>query len=382
MKRIFSIVAVSLFSLAAVVRAQTPGDLPAVKVNNVVSSTIELVFVLDTTGSMGGLLDGAKRKIWSIVNSLQSSPMRPNVRVGLVSYRDRVDSSASVLKLTSDLDSVYTALMAYRAAGGGDRPEDVRQGLALGVQQVGWAGKSASTVQILFLVGDAPPHDDYEDNPDTLVSAAAAVEKGIIVNAIQCGDAADTRAAWQRIAERGAGTYFAIAQDGGVRMISSPFDSKLSDLGAKIGGTYLPYGDGRAEKMAGQRALEGRLITGGGSAELADRAVNKAINRTAYEEFDLIQSIESGKIALEVIKPEDLPDELRNLAPAALKKEIDVRIEERKGLRAEILKVSRERDDYVTAERARLNSAGDAGFDAAVAEALKKQIASRGIALE
>src|SRR3712207_2238943 len=54
--------------------------------------TLEMVFVLDTTGSMGGLIDGAKQRIWGIINEVQQSPARPSVRVGLVACRDRGDA--------------------------------------------------------------------------------------------------------------------------------------------------------------------------------------------------------------------------------------------------------------------------------------------------
>src|ERR1051326_6351765 len=124
--------------------------------------TIEMVFVLDTTSSMTGLIEGAKQKIWSIVNDVQKAPSRPNMRIGLVAFRDHGDAYVTkILPITSDLDKVYTTLMEYRAEGGGDTPEDVRQALADGVHQAGWSPKSPRIAQILFLVGDAPPHDDY-----------------------------------------------------------------------------------------------------------------------------------------------------------------------------------------------------------------------------
>ena len=83
------------------------------------SSTLELVFVLDTTGSMGGLLDGAKQRIWGIVNEVMQTESRPAVRIGLVAYRDRGDQFVTqVLPLTDDLDQVYKVLMSYQADGG------------------------------------------------------------------------------------------------------------------------------------------------------------------------------------------------------------------------------------------------------------------------
>ena len=139
--------------------------------------TMEMVFVLDTTGSMGGLLTGAKERIWGIVNEVMQSSSLASVKVGLVAYRDRGDQYVTqVLPLTEDLDKVYSTLMEYEAAGGGDEEENVRRALAEGVAKAGWSQPSSSNAQILFLVGDAPPHD-YADEPDPLTTADLAVSK-------------------------------------------------------------------------------------------------------------------------------------------------------------------------------------------------------------
>src|SRR6185437_1253893 len=126
-----------------------------------------------------------------------------------------------VLPLTDDLDKVYTTLMDYRAAGGGDGPEDVRTALAEGVYKVNWSEAAPDLAQIIFLVGDAPPHEDY-DAVDTLTTATSAVQKGIIVNTIQCGFSGETQRAWQAIAHRGNGQYFDVPADGGVQAITTP----------------------------------------------------------------------------------------------------------------------------------------------------------------
>src|SRR5918998_5936556 len=119
------------------------------------AKTLELVFVLDTTGSMGGLIDGAKQRIWGVINEVMQTPGKPAVRVGLVAYRDKGDAYVTqVLPITNDLDKVYTTLMEYRADGGGDGPEDVRRALSDGVRKAGWSKPSANLAQIVFLVGD------------------------------------------------------------------------------------------------------------------------------------------------------------------------------------------------------------------------------------
>src|SRR5262249_3153675 len=66
---------------------------------------VEVVFCLDTTGSMKGLLDRAKEKIWSISNSIAGARPSPELKIGLVAFRDRGDDYVTkVYDLTDDLD--------------------------------------------------------------------------------------------------------------------------------------------------------------------------------------------------------------------------------------------------------------------------------------
>lgn len=352
------------------------------KPNN--KKTLEMVFVLDTTGSMGGLIEGAKQKIWSIVNDVMQRKDRPNVKIGLVAYRDNGDAYVTqVTALTEDLDKIYSNLMDFRAEGGGDTPENVRRALAEGVNKAGWSKTNPNTAQILFLVGDAPPQN-YVQEPDVLETTAIAVKQNMIINTIQCGNAGDTRQIWQTIAQRGEGKYFAIAQDGGVQAISTPYDSRLAELANKLGGTYLAYGGGagtagvlfRAENDRKQAAAESKIMASAPSAAQADRAMNKAINSVAYSN-DLIQSIENETVKLEDVKEEDLPESLKKLSSVERKAEIDKRLAERKAIRAEILELSKKRDEYIKAERAKTGKQD--GFDAAVSNALSEQMLRKGI---
>src|SRR5438034_6060530 len=87
---------------------------------------VEVVFCLDTTGSMGGLIDAAKQKIWAICNQIAGGKPTPQLKVGLVAFRDRGDDYVTkVFDLTEDLDAIHTHLMDFKAAGGNDFPESV-----------------------------------------------------------------------------------------------------------------------------------------------------------------------------------------------------------------------------------------------------------------
>jgi uncharacterized protein YegL len=346
-----------------------------------------MVFVLDTTGSMGGLLDGARQRIWGIVNDVMQSSSPRVVRIGLVAYRDRGDQYVTnVLPLTNDLDQVYSTLMEYRAAGGGDTPEDVRQALADGVRRAGWSQGSANLAQIIFLVGDAPPHDDYSDEADIETTTAEAANNGMIVNTIQCGTIPGTKEVWQTIARRGQGQYFSIAQDGGVQAIATPYDGQLGELARTLGGTYIAYGGGagvagesfRSEASARAEVIEKEIYDKADTRAKAERAKNKVLNSDAYV-GDLLQNIENGTLKLESINENDLPVDLRKLPSDDRKLEIDKRLAERKNLRAQIMALSKQREEFIITERKKQGGGKQSGFDNAVAAALTEQLARKGI---
>ena len=344
---------------------------------------LEMVFVLDTTGSMGGLIDGAKQRIWGIVNDVMQSSSHPSVKIGLVAYRDRGDEYVTqVLPLTDDLDKVYTTLMEYRAAGGGDGPEDVRRALADGLNKAGWSSHIQNVARIIFLVGDAPPHD-YADEQDTLVSAALAVKQGMIVNTIQCGIERETTEVWKAIAQRGQGQYFAIPQNGGVQTVSTPYDDQISVLGMKLGSSYLPYGggagaDGVQYRIEAKRMADAtETIVARAPAEArVQRSVNKVINEKAYI-GDLLQDIENGSMKIDSIKEDDLPSDLRGLAAADRTKEIEKRLAERREIRQQILELSKQRTEYIAAEQKKRSGETKNSFDLAVSAALKEQLSRK-----
>ena len=366
------------FYQSTVTAVDPPDPLIEQPANNSNDKTLEMVFVLDTTGSMGGLLDGAKQKIWGIINDVMQKQSHPSVKVGLVAYRDKGDDYVTqVLPLTEDLDKVYTRLMQFQAGGGGDTPEDVRQALADGVQKAGWSQSRKGLAQIIFLVGDAPPHA-YENEPDVLVTTAAATRKNMIVNTIQCGNDSETARVWNSIAQNGQGKFFAIAQDGGVETIRTPYDDQLSQLGQKIGSTYVSYGAAplREAKTADAASTESTMANSAAPSAQAERAYNKALNKDAYD-GDLIQDIENGKTKLEDVKTTDLPTEFQKMSSDDRQKAVETRLAERKQIRGQIVDLSKQRDAYIAAERKK--SGKQNGFDTAVSSALAEQLSSKGI---
>ena len=141
---------------------------------------VEVAFVLDTTGSMGGLIEGAKRKIWSIATAIVDSNPDADIRMGLVAYRDIGDDYVTrTFDLTTDIQDLYANLLELKARGGGDWPESVNEALDVAVNKLLWT-QASDVRRIVFLVGDAPPHMDYAQDAKYPTTLAVAKQKDII----------------------------------------------------------------------------------------------------------------------------------------------------------------------------------------------------------
>ena len=115
------------------------------------SPVVDVVFVLDTTGSMSGLIQTAREKIWSIASTMASARPTPTIRVGLVGYRDRGDAYVTrVVDLSDNLDAVYAELMQFEAGGGGDTPESVNAALYAAVHAMSWSRARITSYNVCY----------------------------------------------------------------------------------------------------------------------------------------------------------------------------------------------------------------------------------------
>ncbi|MES9993310.1 MAG: vWA domain-containing protein [Candidatus Thiodiazotropha sp.] len=346
---------------------------------------VEVVFVLDTTGSMSGLIQASKEKIWSIATTMAQADPAPEIKMGLVAYRDRGDDYVTrVVDLSKDLDSVYASLMDFRAAGGGDGPESVNQGLSDAVHKISWS-QGVDAYRTIFLVGDAPPHMDYQDEMKYPQILELAKQKGIVVNTIQAGNSPPTRAVWNKIAMAGQGQYAQVEQDGNAVAITTPFDERLARLSRRLDETRLYYGseDVLEEKRRKQEAAE-KLHE---SASLASRARRATFNASKsgrsnlYGDSELVDDVTSGRIELDAIKKEHLPASIRAMAPEEQSSLISDKAEQRKVLQEQISDLSAKRDEYLRQEVEKSGGA-KGSLDHSLYSAIKDQAARSGIHYE
>ncbi len=344
---------------------------------------VEVCFVLDTTGSMSSLIEGAKAKIWSITNQIVLGEPKPKVRLALVPYRDKGDAYVTkVFDLTDNIDQVYADLKKFSAAGGGDGPENVNQGLHDAINKVKWS-KGKNVLRIIYLVGDFPPHNEYTDVPTYDKLAKAAITKGIYINTILCGNNAEAGKVWKEIARAAEGEFYAIGQSGDVQVIETPFDEKLAKLNSDLTATAVVYGTAREQSAA----KDLNTFSGGMGSKAAPAAAERARNsmltgRVATQ--DLVQAVTDGKVDLTKLKKDQLPKEIQEMSLKEQKDYIAKQQAQRKQLLSEVRKLTEKRDEYIKAERAKQIKEGKAkkGFDEKVIEGLRKQAARKNIKYE
>ena len=345
---------------------------------------IDVVFVLDTTGSMSGLIQTAKEKIWSIATTMASAQPTPEIRIGLVAYRDRGDQYVTkMVDLSSDLDSVYATLMDFEAGGGGDTPESVNQALNDAIHKMSWS-QGEQAYQVVFLVGDAPPHMDYNEirYPEIV---ASAIEKGIVINTIQCGEMSTTIAPWTQIASLGQGSFFQVEQAGGAVAFTSPFDDEIAALSARLDDTRLYYGtEEEKERMLRKVAATDKLELHASVATRARRGVfNAAVGGRAnlLGENELVDAVARGEVELDEIEPEALPAALKPMAPAEQQAYVARLAGEREDLKRQIQELSADRDGYLAKKVDEAGGMKDS-LDQQLYEAVKEQAGNAGLEYE
>jgi len=367
-------------ALAAPAWAKAP-DAPEAPETN--AAQIDVVFVLDTTGSMGGLIQAAKEKIWAIANTLALADPAPDIRMGLVGYRDRTDEYITKsTRLTDDLDAVYTELMTFQANGGDDTPESVNQALHEAVAKMKWRDGD-DTYRVIFLVGDAPPHMDYQDDVKYPESCKQAADAGIYVNTIQCGSIAETEPIWKEIAAKAEGRYFRVEQEGSAILTDTPFDDELAELGAKVESTRCYYGAADIVATNESRLERADSIDAGATMKAkAQRALfnnSSAGAKNFYGTQELVNDFSNGDVDLDALKEEQLPEEFRGKSQSEIEAALKEKAEEREALQEKIAELAKKRQAHIEEQLKKTALQGKGSLDFGIFDCIKTQAVKAGL---
>ena len=347
---------------------------------------VEAVFVLDTTSSMSDLIQAAKNNIWSIASNMANAQPQPQLRIGLVAFRDRGDSYVTkVIDLSEDLDSMYATLMDFRAQGGGDGPESVNQALYDAVHSISWS-QDPDAYQVVFLVGDAQPHMDYPDDVKYPETIRAAITKGIVVNTIQAGDNPGTQIEWEKMAALSQGDFFKVSQGGDAIALATPFDEEMARLAKELDDTRLYYGDSEERERASAKVAASDKLTAMGS--LSSRAQRAAFNTRTEAgsanflgENELVADIEKGRVDLAKLDADQLPEPLRELNVEYRAKVVAETKAKREELSSTLEALAGQRQQFLE-ESFRDNAEVEESLDYQILGAVRKQAKEKGLHYE
>lgn len=312
-------------------------------------SDIQIAILLDTSGSMEGLIEQAKAQIWKMVNELtrarDNKNEQPQIQIALYHYgNDAIPSQQGyiqqLLPLNTDLDLVSAKLFALTTNGG---EEYCGYAIHTAINELQWCNEN-DDLRIIFICGNEP----FTQGPFNYLDACKeAKAKDIYINTIHCGEQ-ETGIAdhWKDGATCGNGKFVNINMNKTVVQIQTPQDDKINELNNELNKTYLWYGNEGKQRSELQKIQDSNAKIYGGS-NLTNRAISKASKSYQNNSYDLVDAISSKTIDLKKINDTDLPDEMKKLSIEEREKYVIKKAEERKNLQTQIQNLDVDRRKYI-----------------------------------
>ena len=336
---------------------------------------IQVAVLLDTSGSMTGLIDQARTQLWRIVNELATAKkddVAPDLRVALYEYgNDRLKAPyiRRILELTTDLDKVSEELFKLTTAGGDEYCGHV---IDEATKDLDWS-KSSDDLKLIFIAGNEP---FTQGSVDFHASCKRAIEKGIVVNTIYCGPKEEgIRTSWKEGADLADGSFLSIDHNMRIAEIPAPQDKEIASLGAQLNTTYIAYGDAGA-MGAGRQSAQDANLAASPSANV-QRQVTKASAKYVNSSWDIVDAVKNKQVDLDKIATKDLPPEMQKMTVAERKAYVAKKEKERAELQEKIRKLDEARRKYV-AEQIKTKPPAQNTLDAAVVTAVRSTGTKKG----
>jgi hypothetical protein len=336
--------------------------------------SVQIAILLDTSGSMTGLIDQAKTQLWNVVNEFvraKKDGQVPAIQVALFEYgKDTLSAEQGyirqILPLTDDLDRVSEELFALKTKGGEEYCGWV---IRDAVNKLEW-NTTGDVYKTIFIAGN----EAFTQGPvDFHASCRSAIERGIIVNTIFCGPSdLGGNIGWKDGAVLAEGRYMSIDQNQKVVAIPAPQDAEIAKLGVDLNKTYLPFGKLGQAGQARQAVQDSNAINASPGA-IASRSVSKANAFYCNDAWDLVDAIKNGKCKLDDLKDDELPADLQKLDKAARKAKVDEASKQRAEIQAKILKLNQDREIFLEAERKKQAAPKADTLDQAIVGAIRDQ---------
>eukprot|EP00998_Keelungia_sp_KM082_P009850 NODE_603_length_1771_cov_64.678224_g593_i0.p1 GENE.NODE_603_length_1771_cov_64.678224_g593_i0~~NODE_603_length_1771_cov_64.678224_g593_i0.p1 ORF type:complete len:521 (+),score=88.38 NODE_603_length_1771_cov_64.678224_g593_i0:119-1681(+) len=187
----------------------------ALDIKSVLPNQLDLMFVIDATGSMGDEMRYLTTEFEAIVDRVRAQGSADfSIRYSLIVYRDTGDEYlVRKFGFTSDAGQMQSQLEGQSASGGGDIPEAMHAALEAGVNMEGW--RTGNTARVMFVVADAPPHQNKFD--DAVGTAHKARQLGIHMYGLAASGVDNSAEFLMRLLSTlTAGQYLFLTDDSGI----------------------------------------------------------------------------------------------------------------------------------------------------------------------
>ncbi len=379
MKALTQLIRTALFSLtatSALLHAAEPVTDNSIRDNE---SRVQIAILLDTSNSMDGLIEQAKSQLWKIVNEFNDAKQgdkTPVVQVALYEYGNSGLSIGTnyirqVLTFTRDLDKVSEQLFKLTTNGGDEYCGAV---IREALDKLEW-DKDSKTYKAVFIAGNEP----FTQGPISANEACkAAIQKGVVVNTIHCGNQSEgENGGWRTGAALAEGRFLTINQDKAVVHIQAPQDKEITRLSIELNNTYVTYGHDGQRGASNQMAQDKNASLFEKAGAAVQRALTKTSSNYKNSTWDLVDAVKKDGVKLETMRDEELPEALKTMAPAARQNFIDQKATERAEIQAKIKELNEERKNYIAAEAKEKGQ--EATLDKVIVEAVREQAAKKEI---
>lgn len=353
---------------------ETPIE-PTVVQGSLTGQKIQVALLLDTSGSMDGLIDQAKMRLWNVVNTLTTltfNGIEPDVEIALYEYgNDRISAKEDwvrlIVPLTKDLDEISEKLFALRTNGGTEYCGSVIQHATNNLQ---WSDHENS-LKLIYIAGNEP-FNQHGVNYKTAVSGA--VQNEIFVNTIYCGNyEAGVRELWRDGASLGNGKYFNIDSNREIQFVQTPYDDSIAYYNVQLNQTYISF------SAAGSSYKEKQMQQDNDNYSMSEGAyIERSISKSksnAYDNshWDLVDKYKKDPKSLKSIKQEELPKELQGKSSEELEAHAKKLMAEREKHQKAIQQLSVQRQKFIDSAT---KSQGKEGDD--LGQAIEKSVMELG----
>ncbi len=349
---------------------------------------VDVAVLLDTSNSMDGLISQAKAQLWRIVQEFaaaEKSGQTPSLRVSVFEYGNSNLPAGEgyirqVIQLTDDLDKVSEGLFSLKTKGG-----DEYCGMVIdeALTRLDWSEKD-DAYKAIFIAGNEPFTQGsvrYE------MSCKRAIESGVVVNTIHCGDyQKGISGKWKAGADIAEGEYMNINQDRKIVHYKAPQDKIIIELNSELNKTYLWFGtkDQRQNYEKNQYTQDKNATEFGGIASRTSSKVSGVYNNRRRDVVDALKECKEGEkvVALNRIAKASLPEKLQKMSEAEILSYVEGMTKKRTEIQKQLTNATKARAIFIADKQKAEAQSDESTLGDAITQAVRKQLKSSGFELK